>query len=231
MDSQPRRKIAKLSHALLFRDLHTAPDSTPPPQPISSHRELIISYMWLIGRNVVGWLLILTSFIAGPFIPGPGGIPMFLIGFALVSFPGKRHLTARILRGRVFHFWSLRMLLITIAWAVALPGLLLMIFGSRWERLEEVYRQGPLAILSLYVAGVVAAWLIALIGLRAGNLLVRFMPHVRRRVRPWLRKHHIHLLPPRWRRRNPNEAGRDRRVRLKDEVLAYIRHRREQKRG
>ena len=42
---------------------------------------------------------ILLSFVAGPLVPGPGGIPLFLIGFTLISFPGKRRLTARVLRG------------------------------------------------------------------------------------------------------------------------------------
>jgi hypothetical protein len=42
--------------------------------------------------------------VAGPLVPGPGGIPLFLIGFALISFPGKRRLTARVLRGKPVRF-------------------------------------------------------------------------------------------------------------------------------
>jgi hypothetical protein len=229
------REIVKPSAHLLLPVLQSVsdpiskPTEDPQPDP-GSRRELITSYVWLIGRNLLGWILILASFIAGPLVPGPGGIPMFLVGFAMISFPGKRHLTARILRGRVFHFWSLRMLLITIVWAVALPGAVLWIFGNRWDRLVSVYDQGPLAIVSVYVAGVVISWVIALAALRFANMMVRWHPRVRRRVRPWLRRHHIRLLPPRWRRRHPNEAGQfPKRIRVKDEVISFIKHRREKK--
>ena len=79
------------------------------PVPLSSSNGLprrsrgqrfLTSRYWLILKNVIGWVLILLSFAAGPLVPGPGGIPLFLIGFALISFPGKRRLTARVLRGK-----------------------------------------------------------------------------------------------------------------------------------
>ena len=35
-----------------------------------------------------------------PLVPGPGGIPLFLVGFALANIPGKRRITARVPRGR-----------------------------------------------------------------------------------------------------------------------------------
>src|SRR3712207_2627477 len=57
-------------------------------------------YFWFILKNVVGWIFILGSPVLGLAVPGPGGIPVFLIGFALVTFPGKRKLTSRVMRGR-----------------------------------------------------------------------------------------------------------------------------------
>jgi len=33
--------------------------------------------------------------VMGPLVPGPGGLPLFLIGFGLITFPGKRRITAR----------------------------------------------------------------------------------------------------------------------------------------
>src|SRR4051794_39837583 len=55
---------------------------------------------WFTAKNVIGWGLILAAFVLGPLVPGPGGIPLFLVGFAMITFPGKRRLTARVLRGR-----------------------------------------------------------------------------------------------------------------------------------
>jgi uncharacterized membrane protein YbhN (UPF0104 family) len=63
-------------------------------------RRLIMTYAWLVGKNLIGWILILASGPTGILLPGPGGLPMFLIGFAMISFPGKRRLTARVLRGK-----------------------------------------------------------------------------------------------------------------------------------
>jgi hypothetical protein len=57
-------------------------------------------YFWFIFKNVIGWMLIILAIPVGLTVPGPGGIPIFLIGFALVTFPGKRKLTSRVMRGR-----------------------------------------------------------------------------------------------------------------------------------
>src|SRR5260221_2403532 len=60
----------------------------------------VLGYLWLVLKNVIGWVMILGSGPVGLAVPGPGGIPLFLIGFALISFPGKRRLTARVLKGK-----------------------------------------------------------------------------------------------------------------------------------
>lgn len=62
-------------------------------------RQFARDYAWWIAKNVLGYTLMLASVPLGALVPGPGGIPVFLIGFAMVSFPGKRHLTARVFRG------------------------------------------------------------------------------------------------------------------------------------
>ena len=75
-----------------------------------------------------------SGVIAGPLVPGPGGIPLFLIGFALITFPGKRRLTARVLRGRPIALESIRLTLVTIgiALALAVPALVLAPRWSEW---------------------------------------------------------------------------------------------------
>src|SRR5688572_25399880 len=60
----------------------------------------VATWGWFILKNVVGWLLIISSVPLGAFIPGPGGIPLLLIGFGLITFPGKRRLVAGLLHGR-----------------------------------------------------------------------------------------------------------------------------------
>src|SRR4051794_25970218 len=57
-------------------------------------------YFWFVFKNVLGWIFILGSFPVGLTVPGPGGVPLFLIGFALVTFPGKRKITSHVMRGR-----------------------------------------------------------------------------------------------------------------------------------
>src|SRR5437763_10383706 len=66
-----------------------------PPRGIWGLKE----WFWFILKNVIGWILMLLAWPVGIALPGPGGFPLFLIGFALITFPGKRNLTARVLRG------------------------------------------------------------------------------------------------------------------------------------
>src|SRR5512135_3369527 len=86
-------------------DPSESPPHPAPQRPSPSRRErFFASTTWLILKNGIGWILILASLLIGPLVPGPGGIPLFLIGFALISFPGKRRVLARVLRGRPIRF-------------------------------------------------------------------------------------------------------------------------------
>lgn len=184
--------------------------------PVRSRRERFLAgYSWLIFKNVIGWTLILVSFVAGPFVPGPGGIPLFLIGFALVTFPGKRRLTARVLRGRRIRLHSRPLMVVIAVLSVAVPALALWFWGTR------LHIQGPLTVVGAYLLGVVLTGLLSYGAVLLLNLLLRAMPPIRRRVRPWLRNHRIHLLPPRRRRRLPHEHGTGP-FRLKDEILLFL---------
>src|SRR5688572_30808975 len=72
------------------------PHRTPPVRV----RWSFFDYFWFVFKNVIGWTFMIASPILGVAIPGPGGIPIFLIGFALVTFPGKRRITSHVMRGR-----------------------------------------------------------------------------------------------------------------------------------
>ncbi|MEW6253253.1 MAG: hypothetical protein AB1716_21650 [Planctomycetota bacterium] len=219
--------------------------SAPPPAlptPHTPRAGFYASYAWLILRNVLGWGLILLSLAAGPLVPGPGGIPLFLIGFALISLPGKRRLIARILRGRLIDFDTRRYTLIIIAVALGLAIAAFAVFrpwrcGGSPARGDQpssglASRLGPpalepLILVGLFAAAATAAWLLIRIALHAINGLLRLAPRVRRRIRPWFRRHHVRLLPPRWRRRLPHEHGHGP-LRLKDEILKLGRARAQQ---
>lgn len=191
-------------------------------RPVPSRSERFFAgYFWLILKNLVGWTLILLSLVAGPLVPGPGGIPLFLIGFALVSFPGKRRLTARVLRGRRIRLRGRTLLLSIAGVALVVPALLLWIAGPRLDWLASVYERGPLARVISYLLGAIVLGAAICTGLLAVNLLLRVMPPIRRRIRPWLRHHRIRLLPPRRRRRHPHEHGTGP-FRLKDEILSIL---------
>ena len=203
----------------------TAMPEPPPPYPsapTSRRQRFLASYVWLMLKNVIGWVLILAALVAGPLVPGPGGIPLFLIGFALVSFPGKRRLTARVLRGRPVRFGGWPFAFVSLLVALTVPALAMAVGRPRVGWLAWVYGRGPLAVAGVYGVGVALTWLAARLTPRALNLLLRVVARARRSFRPWLRRRRIRLLPPRWRRRHSHEAGVGP-MRLKDEILGFRR--------
>lgn len=183
----------------------SSPRGTPPPNlTYARHhpadlKAYLSGYFWTIFKNVLGWILILASWPVGVLLPGPGGIPLFLIGFALVTFPGKRKLTSRLMRGRPFntsagvfvYATTFAALLVTVGvvWVVSTKA-------SHWfdfdTRVEQVIVTIGLGLLALFVT-----WLSVKIGLNAMNFFVRTVPRARRMVRPWLRRQGIDLLPAR----------------------------------
>jgi hypothetical protein len=180
------------------------------------------SRYWLVLKNVIGWLLILLAFVAGPLVPGPGGIPLFLIGFALISFPGKRRLTARVLRGKQVRFRHKPFVMISLVVALGLAALALAFLRPRAHWLDELHSRGPLARAIAYVILAAIIWLIARVTPHVLNLLMRLVARARRKFRPWLRRHRIRLLPPRWRIRASHEPGPGA-FRLGDEILKFHR--------
>lgn len=166
--------------------------------------------VWMIVKNVVGWTLIVAAWPVGILLPGPGGIPLFLIGFALVTFPGKRKLTARVLRGRRLELDGVIYTALAAVVSVVIPALLLWFVLSRYFPPHELYKREymELAIALLMVMAI--TWLATRLSLRLLNWLIRGIPRVRQRVRPWLRHHGIRLLPPRWRRHHPRTGKRHR---------------------
>ena len=194
-------------------------------------QRFLASRYWLVLKNIIGWILILAALVAGPLVPGPGGIPLFLIGFALISFPGKRRLTARVLRGKPVRFRHTPFALICTGVALILPALFVTFVPSRprWiaKLRADAVTRGSLAILALYSIGVVVVWGLARLTPHVLNLLLRIIAKARRKFRPWLRRHRIRLLPPRRRRRHPHETGIGP-LRLKDEILKFGKRRQHQ---
>ncbi len=158
-------------------------------------------YFWIIVKNFIGWTLIIAAWPLGILIPGPGGIPLFLIGFGLVTFPGKRRLTARVLRGKPMRLEGRLFTWLTLGVSSLAAA------GGIWTVAHEYFPWqlsglGRLGVLLLTGAITwIIAWPIARGIWRAGNVLIRNIPRIRRRVRPWLRHHGIDLLPPRRYRR------------------------------
>jgi hypothetical protein len=48
-----------------------------------------------------------------------------------------------------------------------------------------------------YALAIVASWFLTLFAVLLLNAILKILPHIRRKVRPWLRDHGINLLPPR----------------------------------
>lgn len=183
-------------------------------RPLRYGQRLFVTYAWIVLKNLIGWLLILFSLPAGALIPGPGGIPMFLIGFAMISFPGKRKLTARVVRGKPIARDS-----VTYQWGVAITcvvaplGLLTYIYIQRndpWIRpILQLFGADNhnMVYVVAYVLLAAAFWLLLWPGRTLINWALKVIAKIRRKVRPLLRRYGIDLLPARRRRRRLTADG------------------------
>ncbi len=178
-------------------------------EPLVKPRWGPFDYAYFLIKNIIGWALIGGALIAGPLVPGPGGLPMFLIGFALITFPGKRRLTARVLRGipvrREGRAYRMTVALVSIL----VPAGIVSYFVGKWFPIEDPginpihWSENRLkaALIVGYFVSVAAIWIFLIRGVDAVNMGLRLIARARRRIRPWLRKHGLDLLPPRRRRR------------------------------
>jgi hypothetical protein len=158
-------------------------------------------YSWFLVKNILGWTLMLAAWPLGFLLPGPGGIPLFLIGFALVTFPGKRRLTARVLRGRRLSLDALLYTWTAIGTAAALAVATLWILTHRYPAALAASPGRRAVSVGLALAAMLFYWLATGVALRATNILLGNVPRLRRLVRPWMRRRGINLLPPRRRKR------------------------------
>jgi hypothetical protein len=174
-------------------------------------REFFKDYFWFIFKNVIGWLLILSSLPIGVALPGPGGIPLFLIGFALVTFPGKRQLTSRVMRGRGLPIEAEVFSFVTALISILITSTLMWFISDRYESLLAHFHLKPtgpdatltgkvVALMGVGIITLFVTWLVMRLALHVLNYVLRGMPIIRRRLRPWLRKHGFYLLPSRRRR-------------------------------
>lgn len=180
--------------------------------------QFFADYFWFIIKNVIGWILILASLPVGLSVPGPGGIPLFLIGFAMVTLPGKRQLTARVLRGRPMQLNARLFAWIITIGSLLLPALAFLFLSYNPAVATFLLRRHGLMLAALILSAIAVSWMILQMGLRALNWLLRRAPVVRRKIRPWLRRHGIRLLPPRRKRRHEHDLSMEP-MPLNDEIL------------
>lgn len=144
-------------------------------------------YAWVIARNAVGWLLIFTAILVGGLFPIPLGTPMFLVGFAMVAFPGKRRLTANVLRGIPIKMQTRNARIVRAFLALLLPALAIWVLSRRSQ--PSFFSQTRVStIIAIYCASIAAIWIAMFWFIRLLNLILTWMPAVRRRVRPWLKR-------------------------------------------
>ncbi|MDP9175973.1 MAG: flippase-like domain-containing protein [Planctomycetota bacterium] len=170
-----------------------------PDSPALRHSGFFARYFWVIAKNAVGWVLIFSSILIAGVFPGPLGTPMFLIGFAMITFPGKRHMTSRFLRGMPINPLLRPVRVLRGFFSLLLPALVILVLSRKRSGAYE--RASAVEIIGLFCVASAAAWLGLFWLLRVGNLVIALLPRVRRRVRPWLKRRGINLLPPRYSRR------------------------------
>jgi len=173
-----------------------------PQSPPLKRRWGIADYLWFVAKNIIGWVLILGSFVVGPAVPGPGGIPMFFIGFGLITLPGKRRLTARVLRGIPVDGESRSYKVFVALAAVSISGVITLFTAiDPWIIVTNSRASRAALLIVMFGAVATLLWILGLRGVHLINMLLRWTPRVRRKVRPWLRARGIDLLPPRRRHR------------------------------
>lgn len=164
--------------------------------------------LWFIVRNILGWVLILASPAVG-FLPGPGGILVFILGFALASIPGKRRLTSRVMRGRPLRVGPGPLILLTTLMAAVLCVLIVIAFSHYFDRIvnwlgvvgtDTEQRELARLLIGVCILAVPVSWVSVRLSLLLVNFALRAMPLGRRYIRPWLRKRGISFLPPRRKR-------------------------------
>src|SRR5256714_213473 len=197
-----------------MRTRATTIDQTPMPQfSIARIRQFFRDYAWFIVRNVIGWVLIVASLPVGLVLPGPAGFPIFLIGFALVTFPGKRKLTARVLRGRRLRIEDRAYAIVAGFFAIAIPGIAWWIIWVHYEetirRLIAQYTPKKSVFVLTPLLAVLVTWLVTRLSLKLLNGLLRLLPRFRRKFRPWLQNKGLKLLPPRRRRKQTEQPDQD----------------------
>src|SRR5215212_7087953 len=138
---------------------HREPARRPAPPAqyenpwIAMFRRFIAEYFWFVFKNVIGWIFILGALPVGIAVPGPGGIPLFLIGFALVTFPGKRKLTTRVMRGVAVRFDPAYFTFLVTFISILITAGLLWFVAKRYEDLLAKFH---LKITVFQLLGVIA---------------------------------------------------------------------------
>ena len=188
------------------------PVETSSPQggdagPTRRRASRVAVYSWLIGRNILGWLLIISSISAGLLSPVPIGFFLFLLGFGLIWFPGKRGITARVLSGRPVPEESLVFRLGMAALAIVVPTLLIAYLVKTFRLHYQPSAQIFVLLVLIYVAATGLTLFFGLPMIHLVNRALAMVPSARCRVRPLLRGYGIELLPPR--RRNRRRSRMD----------------------
>jgi hypothetical protein len=160
-------------------------------------RKSFFRYAWLVGRNLVGWILIVAAVPVSGLVPIPLGTPLFLIGFTFISFPGKRRLTSRLLRGRTIKLLSGAVLLRITVVSLLVPPVLVWVLAKEKHQIIKPSELPLARLCAVYAAAIAATWIATLGFLWVVNLIIHLLPAMRRRVRPWMRRHGMKLLPPR----------------------------------
>ncbi|MGD0768416.1 MAG: hypothetical protein ABSB42_09515 [Tepidisphaeraceae bacterium] len=173
-------------------------DPTPKPAETAPQaRSLFARYPGVIIKNVIGWLLMLSALVLGSFFPIPIGTPMFIIGFAMISLPGKRRLTSGALRGISINLYTRKARMWRLAGSLLLPPAFVWFLAFQRHPIVHPLQMTLLRLCAIYSVTILGAWVFTWLTLLAINAVVRVLPRVRRSVRPWLRDHGINLLPPR----------------------------------
>jgi hypothetical protein len=165
---------------------------------VSGVRRVIGDYFGFIVRNVIGWVFILGSFTVGLTLPVPGGLPlMFLIGFTLITFPGKRRLLSRVMRGTRLSVEPWPFAIVVIAISVMVTMAALWVAESKYEKLLSRVHLQWFDVVGVCLVAAAVSWCVLRFCLAGLNLSLRRVPRLRRYLRPRLRRRGINLLPPR----------------------------------
>src|SRR5206468_11566865 len=103
--------------------------------------------------------------------------------------------------------------------SILIPALLWWLVATRYEQRAQLfiarYTPQPAVWVLVALLLIMLTWGVAWMSLQTMDLILRSVPRVRRKLRPWLQRHGVKILPPRHRKLEESDEP----IVIEDEII------------